>query len=58
MNKEDAITWGDLGIDSFSMCQEVSRDPSTCRKQATHSSRGLESKEGLNAVLLEIRMGA
>ena len=46
--KEDALTWGGLGIDSFSMCQEVSRGHSTCRKRATHNSRGLTSKEGLN----------
>ena len=31
--KEDAITWGGLGIDSFSMRQEVSRGHSTYRKR-------------------------
>ena len=58
MNKEDAISWGGLGIDLFSMCEEVSRGHSTCRKRVTHNFRGLRSKEGQNAVLLEIKMGA
>ena len=37
--KENALTRGDLGIDSFSMCQEVSRGHSTCRKRVADNSR-------------------
>ena len=34
--KEDAITWGGLGIDSVSICQEVSRG---------HSTSGIEPQQ-------------
>ena len=49
--KEFALTWGGLGIDSFSMSQEVSRGHSTWsyeRGMLKPYPRRLTTEEGLN----------
>ena len=46
--KEYALTWGGLGIDSFSICQEVSRGHSSYWKQALKYREVLQGSEGLN----------
>ncbi|MEX2592008.1 MAG: hypothetical protein WD426_04485 [Anditalea sp.] len=42
------LTEGDLGIDSFSMSQEVSRGYSSCRKRAVRSTEVSLDNEGPN----------
>ena len=64
--KEDAITFrqelnaspGEVSVATRWYNREVRRGHSTCRKRDVHSHIGLTNREGLNVVLLEIKMGA
>ncbi|WP_162419619.1 hypothetical protein, partial [Cyclobacterium roseum] len=49
--KEYALTWGDLGIDSVSMGQEVSRGHNSYRERAVRATEVSLGSEGLNAGL-------
>jgi len=42
--KENAFTWGGLGIDLVSMSREVSRSHSSCRKRAANRDCGWSHK--------------
>jgi hypothetical protein len=49
---------GEVSVATRWYNREVSRGHSTCGKRDVHSHIGLTNREGLNVVLLEIKMGA
>ena len=55
--EESALTRGGLGIDSFSMRQEVSRGHSTLSNERMNKSEVSQTKEGLNVKWFTIENG-